>query len=72
MRWEEAVISRYQARYRNQSLDLALELEIERETLSELNDPDSGADFAEISDQEHLVEALQRLVRKDSDETPIC
>lgn len=61
--WDEVTIERIQKEYRHYNLvALAVELADEREVLAELNHPDSGADFAEIADQEHRVEALRRLL----------
>lgn len=63
--WDEGLIKAYQDRYRRQThtlVSLAVELADQREILAELRDPDSGAGFDEISDQEHIVEALRRLL----------
>jgi hypothetical protein len=63
MKWDERQIELIQKRYRHYNLvALAVELADQREILAELNEPDSGADFAEIIDQEHTVEALRRML----------
>lgn len=68
MKWDEKQIAQIKNRYRKQmaAVYLSVELTNQRELLAELKDPGSGADFAEITDQEHVVEALQRMLTDEA------